>query len=406
MLAAFPPPAHAQGDRQSRGSWFRTTSWPLAPSRDGLPSRSGLRNVTPQNDRRGKRRRCCGLPIWGVVLLLILLLAIIAAAVFVPLEFFVWKNLGNQSSSASALSQCQASLDCKNGGTNVISGGTCSCICTNGFTGSDCGTSGSEGCTTTDLVSSMDQQTISNVTLGKAIPRLIADSYANFSIPLSGTSVLAKLNNSDLSCIAQNSLVTFDGSATRKGDGSDEVTSTSEKRMVNARDVSAAAATTAISVSPDDAESTLVLDSGSPSTVASEAASATSASSAATTTAASAEPTGTFTVTQEVLDFARVAVLYVLQEESQDHAAKAQTNLQTFFTEAGSDSGVTQSDASSLDIGNDNTIDLVNYSIDVGNGTVGGTTSTKRDIGDVALPVDGGHDPGPVRRGGSVLPPR
>lgn len=407
MLAAFPPPAHAQGDRQSRGSWFRTTSWPLAPSRDGLPSRSGLRNATPQNDRSGKPRRCCGLPIWAVVLLLILLLGIIAAAVFVPLEFFVWKNLGNQDKSTSALAQCQDSLVCQNGGTNVISGGTCSCICTNGFTGSDCGTSGSEGCTTTDLVSSVDQETISNVTLGKAIPRLIAASFANFSIPLSGTNVLAKLNNSDLSCIAQNSLVTFDGASMRKGDGSDKVTATSEKLVVDERDVSAAAATSAISVSPDEAATTLVLDQGSPTTATSEAASATSGSSEATTTEASAEPTETFTVTQEVLDFARVAVLYILQEESTDDAQTAQTDLQSFFTDAGSSSGKTQSEASSLKIGGDNTIDLVNYSLNVGNGTVGGNTNTKREMVDgLRLRLRHGQDRRLDRRGGAVLPLR
>ncbi|KAI5464518.1 hypothetical protein BGZ63DRAFT_350217 [Mariannaea sp. PMI_226] len=377
MLAAFPPPAQGQTDRQSRGSWFRNTSWPLAPSRDGPPSRSGLRNIQPHPGNRDRRGRCCGLPIWGFVLLLILVLAIIAAAIFVPLEFFVWKNLGNKHNSDSALKQCQQSLNCKNGGTNVISGGTCSCICTNGFTGWDCGTSGTEGCTTTDIVSSADQTAMSNVTIGKAIPRLIASSFANFSIPLSATSVIGKLNKSDLSCIAQNSLVTFDGSATREGSGSDKAKFISEELEVDKRVVNVAAANTAISVSPDTAETTLVLDGGSPTATSTHAASATSAAYKAPATETGPTPTSTFTVTEEVLDFARVAVLYVLQQESQDGAESAQTNLQAFFKEADGSYGATEEDALSLKIGGDNTVDLVHFTINLGAGTVGG--KTKRD---------------------------
>jgi hypothetical protein len=108
-----------------------------------------------------------------------------------------------------------------------------------------------------------------------------------------------------------------------------------------------------------------------------------------------------------VLDFARVAVLYILQEESTDDAQTAQNDLQSFFTDADSSSGKTQSEASSLKIGGDNTIDLVNYSINVGNGTVGGSTSTKRDMVDsLWLRFRRGQDRRLDRRGGAVLPHR
>lgn len=408
MLAAFPPPAQVQTDRQSRGSWFRTTSWPLAPGRQDQPSRSQLRNMAPQDEpRRDKRRRCCGLPMWGFILVMILLLGVIAAAVFVPLEFFVFKNLGNSTASSSELTKCQESLVCQNGGSNVISQGTCSCICTNGFTGSDCSTSGSEGCTTTDLVSSADDTTISNVTLGKAIPRLIAYSGTNFSIPLSGTSVMAKFNSGDLSCIAQNSLVTFDGSAARKGEASDKVEATDEELQVDQRDIKRAATTTAaitsaVTVSPDSAATTLVLDEGSPSPTGTGSSSGSKETSGSTTTDASATATAAFTVTEEVLDFARVAVLYVLQEESQDNAESAQTNLQRFFTSADESSGVTEAAASSVDIGSDNRIDLVNYTINIGSGSVGG--KAKRDIVyGRALRFDANQVRRNSRHGGSVI---
>ncbi|KAH7175488.1 hypothetical protein EDB81DRAFT_7083 [Dactylonectria macrodidyma] len=411
MLAAFPPPAQVQTDRQSRGSWFRTTSWPLAPGRQDAPSRSQLRNMAPQDEpQRDKRRRCCGLPMWGFILVMILLLCVVAAAIVIPLEFFVFKNLGNgNSATSSELAQCQESLVCQNGGSNVISQGTCSCTCTNGFTGSDCGTSGSEGCTTTDLVSSADDTTISNVTLGKAIPRLIAYSSSNFSIPLSGTSVMAKFNSGDLSCIAQNSLVTFDGSATRRGEASDKVESTDAEQLeLDGRDLqeratTTAAATSAITISPDIAATTLVLDEGSAPTTGTETADSSKATSSATATSDSAEATATFTVTEEVLDFARVAVLYVLQEESEDHAETVQTNLQRFFTSADTSSGVTESDASSVDIGNENTIDLVNYSIDIGSGSVGGKTK-RGAVPGLALGVGSDQIERFARHGGSVIP--
>ncbi|KPM38797.1 hypothetical protein AK830_g7780 [Neonectria ditissima] len=407
MLNAFPPPA-AQGDRQSRGSWFRTTSWPLAPSRQDGPSRSNLRNMTPPDEGgRQKRRRCCGLPMWGFIMLLILLLGVIAAAVFVPLEFFVFKNLVNKDNSSSALTQCQESLVCQNGGSNVISQGTCSCICTNGFTGSDCSSSGSEGCTTTDLVSSVDETTISNVTLGKAIPRLIANSNSNFSIPLSGTSVLAKFNSGDLSCIAQNSLVTFDGSSSRKGEASDKAESNSEKLVLDERapSATAAAATTAITISPDSAATTLVLDEGSaPATKTGDSSQTTSAAADATATDASATPSATFTVTEEVLDFARVAVLYVLQEQTQDDAESAQTKLERFFSQANESSGVTEGKASSVDIGGDNSVDLVNYTLNIGSGSIGG--KTKREAVDGLGLVGRGQVRSNARHGGSVIPNR
>src|SRR5690606_22940464 len=55
------------------------------------------------------------------------------------------------------------------------------------------------------------------VTLGQAIPRLLAAAQGNFSVPLSGTEILARFNSDSLSCTAQNSLVTFDGRSMRTG---------------------------------------------------------------------------------------------------------------------------------------------------------------------------------------------
>ncbi|KAJ4316912.1 hypothetical protein N0V84_007636 [Fusarium piperis] len=395
MLAAFPPPAQAP----ERGSWFRTTSWPLAPSRQGeAPSRLGLREMTTPDGDQKRRRRCCGLPVWGFVLVMILLLGIIAAAVLVPLEFFVFKNLSNKDKPQTELAQCQESLTCRNGGTNVLSKGVCSCICTNGFTGSDCSVGGSDGCTTADLGGDF-----SNVTIGKAIPRLLEGASANFSIPLNGTIILNSLNAGNLSCIAQNSLVTFDGSSTREGKASSkESESDSEEKLElesASPDLAVRAEPTSITIS-GEAPTFLVVDESTPTMVPTTTGSASGPEQTmATESGGAASPTATFAVTEDVLDFARVAVLYVLQEEDSESAQEAQSAIGRFLARAHKDSGVPTNTAESIKLGGNNTVDLLRFKIDLGSGAIGG--NAKRDV---TAPqarrstLDGAH--GSRRRGG------
>lgn len=296
---------------------------------------------------------------------MILLLCIIVAAVLVPLEFFVFKNLGNHDKPQSALAQCQQSLKCQNGGTNIMSQGTCSCICTNGFTGSDCSVAGSDGCTMTDFGGDL-----SNVTLGKNIPRLIEDSAKNFSIPLSGTAIMAKLNSQELSCIAQNSLVTFDGAASRKrGLMLDQ-----DKREAHAASLvpRAPESATAIVVSSETANPTkLIVDEGSPEGVPTTTGSATKSSSTAVPTQTQT-PTNKFQITNEVLDFARVAVLFVLQQQDLDSAQDTQSSIDKFFAKARKDDGVLVKEAENVSIGDKKSVDLLRYKITLGSSTVGG----------------------------------
>ncbi|GKT42391.1 uncharacterized protein ColSpa_02572 [Colletotrichum spaethianum] len=237
MLAAFPPPAATTPNPPNRGSWFRrasTTSWPLAPGSRGstpqpvtraMAARGSPLTRLESNDDNDevsstrRRRKCCGLPLWAFIVIVIIVLGIIAAAIVVPLEFFVFRR--NRTSAPPtaepALSQCQNQLKCENGGTNVISQGVCSCICINGFTGQTCAVAGATGCTTANLMGNSTSTNFSNVTLGQAVPRLLQQAQTNFSIPLDGTDILAKFNTESLSCIAQNSLVTFDGRSSRTG---------------------------------------------------------------------------------------------------------------------------------------------------------------------------------------------
>ncbi|KAL3954829.1 hypothetical protein ACCO45_010392 [Purpureocillium lilacinum] len=340
MLAAFPPPVHTpRGNRQSNASWFRPSSWP-AVGDQGARGHSRMSSIGGNDGAKKQRRRCCGLPLWAFILVIFLLLCLVVAAIVVPLEFFVFKNLGNHGDDKDSLANCQSSLTCLNGGTNVVSQGVCSCICTNGFTGSNCGQSGSMGCTTTNLVATDGSASINNVTLGRAIPRLISQGDANFSLPLSGTIVLAKVNTANLSCIAQNALVTFDGWSTRGGEAKDEVTDASGKaaRAVANRDENFPRCPSLRSPTP--------------------------------------APTGLFTVTEEVVDFGRVAMLYILQEESVNAAESAQTELQALFSRASKSKTqlgvqVTEQEARKVIVGGDNTINLVDFTVDLGKGPVG-----------------------------------
>ncbi|CZR70041.1 related to cell wall mannoprotein [Phialocephala subalpina] len=346
MLAAFPPPGIATPTRG--GTPTRpVSSWPSA----GQYGDSTDSSKTPK-----KKRRCCGLPCWGFILVLIILLIIIAAAVVVPLELLVFHKPSNKSSSTtvSALQQCEASSTtaCKNGGTSVIDNNSCACICTNGFTGSTCTTANATGCTTTTL------SNLANVTLGDSIERLIADAQTNFSIPLSESTIVARFNNANLTCASENALVTFDGESTREGNANDVVSSGTgtKKRWDTTSSASWSVATSA----------GIIYDS---STHSSSSASKTSSASTSTSSASSAatNPLGLFNITEEVLDFARVAVLYILQQEQLDSAVTAQSGLQKFF----SLQSFTNMAAANVSLGNGNLVDLLAFTVNVGNGTVG-----------------------------------
>lgn len=435
MLAAFPPPAQAQSRTGIRQSLRESVlSWPLPPLNSrmnnssprgagGGPGPSGLssgfasEDSSPEPQKKG--RRCCGLPMWGFILILVIIIILIAAAIIIPVEFFVIRRQNNNANTqAAAEQQCQNQLTCLNGGTNVVSNGICSCICTNGFTGFDCSTSDSAGCTTTTISGDTN---ITNVTVGDALPRLLTQASTNFSVPLSGSTIVSKLNAGNLSCSSENALVTFDGQSTRVGAATDVVEADTGAGIVQAAVVDAGniatitvmagqSTTTTLTISLTDSSSTLAptttvtvtrtfTSTWAPSTTLTSTI-ATSTLSSSTTTSTSSAPaatssTATFTVTEEVLDFARVGVLFVLQQDTLDQASTAQSTLQTFFNSA----AITIDKASNISLSNGNSIDLVNFHIDAGTGLVGSrTTSTKRDVEHMAIDLWDRNDPVPRDR--------
>jgi hypothetical protein len=347
------------------------------------------------------------------IILILVILSVIAAAIIIPLEFFVIRKQSLANPDAQpALQECQARVTCTNGGTNVVNQNVCSCICTNGFTGFDCSVAGATGCTTTSLSGDTN---INNVTLGDSIPRLIQQAQNNFSIPLSATSILAKFNSGNLSCSAENALITFDGQSTRQGPASAEIIPPGSVNALNLVDGTeldiviisiGIVATTTMTLKQQTAGPTIVKSPLVSPTVSinlgagaapqstsitpvttprlTTTISPTSTRTITTTISTSApQPTAvSFAVTEEILDFSRVAVLFVLQQETLAAAESAQILLQKFLTTAssgnkGSGGGVTFDQAKNVTLGNGNSIDLVHFLVDVGQGPTGGSSARR-----------------------------
>ena len=405
MLSAFPPPV-PNSPRNYRRSLLRNSTWPGRREQGRPPSSMSF---SEQNNTERPRRRCCGMPIWLFILVTIILLCLIVAAIVIPLEFFVFKNIGNQNKGRdnSAATQCKGILNCMNGGSSIIVQGNCSCVCVNGFTGADCTFSDSLGCTSTSLVSTDKATRISNATFGKAIPRLVAEASSNFSIPLSGAEVVAAFNKGNMSCLAQNALVTFNGRSTSGGAAAFE-----SDNAVDANGVTDAKEAfpviTIITFTPVTVTTTITIPnynypqlppaatalpppsttkvSNSPGTTIIEASTMPTqgaTTSIRTTDMPTQEPS--FTVKDDALDFARVSMLFILQQKGLDSASTAQQELQQFFTRAtqsGTKTGkpVTLTEASKVDLKGGNTINLVDLTIDVGNGPMGSKGNDKRGV--------------------------
>lgn len=400
MLAAFPPPAQpgASSSRRSIRNSIRdhVQSWPLPMNtRSNNTSREANGpDSDPDNPDKKQNRRCCGLPLWGFIVVMIVILVIMAAAIIIPIEFFVIRRQNNGNDAQASIQQCQEQLTCANGGTNVVNDGICSCICTGGFTGFDCTTAPSPGCTTFTLSS---PENMSNVTVGDAIPRLIQQAQSNFSIPLDGEQVIAKLNSANMSCTATNALVTFDGSAVRQS-------SAAALAQVNDVNVNAvvvdgvfwttitifAGQSTTITI---DAQNPLgtptgtvrqggstVLSTGTGTSIrptltvtptVTRTVTTTIPLSSGQTTVPTPTPTPGFKVTEDVLDFARVVVLFVLQEESLRGAEGVQVALQNLFSRTSP--VVSVEEARNVTVGGGWSVDLVDWRVDLGKGVVGGT---------------------------------
>ncbi|KAJ9622693.1 hypothetical protein H2203_006343 [Taxawa tesnikishii (nom. ined.)] len=351
ILASFPPPGLVTpGSRGSRGS-KPLSHWPSSGLRHStLPSESD-----PGEDRQ-ERRRCCGMPMWLFVVLMLILVLLIAAAIIVPIVLIVIPHQ-NHSSSSSTAASCASSLPCQNGGTNILgSDGSCRCLCVNGFTGQTCATASGAGCTTTDIDGT------NNATVGDAIPRLLQDAKTNFTIALDGSTILGLFSATNLSCTSENALVTFNGLSERSLEGrSEPAAETAPTKTLLARQDSISATVAAATAAATS--NGIVFQSGSPTATASSSAASSSASSDSSLSGATS------------IDFARVAVLFVLQDSGElNDAISAQEAFTDYFGSGTTETGQRIS-AQNITLGGGYTADLVTRTVLTGNGTTVGAST-------------------------------
>lgn len=337
MLAAFPPPGQDTPQRTGTPN-HPMSKWPSA----GIDSRAGMTDSGMSNEKSKQRRRCCGMPLWTFITLLIVLIFVIAAAVVIPVVLVVIPNQTKTNNSAAQESQtsgnnnggansnvpappaptlapgnnqCDGAITCQNGGVPILNQDrTCNCLCINGFTGRTCTNSDATGCTTTAVPGAAN-----NATMGSAIPRLLSDSVSSFNIPLNSTRVLAAFSQLSLSCATQNALITFNGLATRQ---------VAEVIMpVQIRETMEP--TRSIPLLLPDAHNEVKRQAiGAPG-----APSPSSISGNAKAAQPSSTPSVPISSNSRALDFARVGLLFVLQETGDlNAAAQGQETIQGLLT--------------------------------------------------------------------------
>ncbi|OJD27172.1 hypothetical protein ACJ73_01443, partial [Blastomyces percursus] len=204
ILASFPPPAVANPAGNNR--------WP-----GGLFAENDSRSRSDAEKAPEKgMRRCCGFPLWAVILACIIMLALISVAVIVPVALTVLPQSPGSVSAPLPPKNCRETHPCLNGGISVGNLDSCGCVCVDGFGGDRCAIAGDNSCTTINILN--DSSGFQNATLGASILRLFEDSEANFSIPLDTSKILRLFNRENVSCTSQNALVTFNGASRKRNE--------------------------------------------------------------------------------------------------------------------------------------------------------------------------------------------
>ncbi|RHZ47277.1 uncharacterized protein CDV56_100308 [Aspergillus thermomutatus] len=380
ILASFPPPAGTPEVRSSWPDFFRRTPMHHLRSNDTGPE-------TGEEKGQQRSRRCCGMPPWLFIFVCFLIIAIILVAVLVPV-FLV--AVPRHKSSSSSGSQCEKTTPCENGGVSVSSGSICSCVCANGYTGSRCTVGGDASCVTTEIVQG---STSKNATMGSDLPRLFEESSSNFSIPLDPISIMALFSQNNVSCTTENSLVSFKSlsSTSNKARRASLMESVGDwlisEKIAPAVEESAPSSTTGEIPTQTLAargsvgtKNGILFDESYTSTAAATTATPSSGTATEQTTQGTPPPKPTSTPTPaaipaKVLDFSRIAVLYIFEKTAAFNAAmQTEGNIETYLAASYSTSqtGTFDVDLSASGIKGNFTLNFDEFTITMPNGTVVG----------------------------------
>lgn len=388
-MASFPPPP-----RDGRSSWpafFRRSTFHNIDAQ-------AAHSDHEQEKQSNRPRRCCGLPLWLFIAICVVILLAITLAVLLPVFLIVVPQ-----EESNSLSSCEKSNPCRNGGVSVSSGSICSCVCTNGYTGSQCTKSGDGSCSTTNIG---ENSASKSATMGSDLPQLLEDSQKTFSIPLDPVTIMALFSQNDVSCTTQNELVSFNDVANNKNNSSntrrsvstqpseklpsdtEQSSSTSDSQLDIYRRTLAARASVATmngivfdnsSPSPDESSTgtqttaAAVEETTPPESTSTPTPTTTSSSSSATTTSTST-PTS---VPQKAINFSRTAVLYILEMTGTfDAAMESEESIQYYLKNTYPISGAGRYNVNLPKSGVKGSfaLDFDKYSITMSNGTsVGGS---------------------------------
>ncbi|KAJ5692196.1 hypothetical protein N7462_001619 [Penicillium macrosclerotiorum] len=368
ILASFPNPGLQTPE--TRGSW------PV------FFNRSGLRNVEPlgsnEDDPVAKKepRKCCGIPRKWFILLCILLFIIVVLAILLPV-FLIAVPKQNAKNSGS----CSTTNPCQNGGVSVSSGSECSCVCANGYTGSQCTVAGDSSCITSEV----DNGTISKkATMGSDLPDVFSYSEEKFGISLDTVTLMALFSMNNVSCKTENSLVTFDvetSSDTSKTRRAVELPV--DLAAVESADAFPSSSVGSIEPTPALIARTLATSNGilydgssgisessdstkTTSSATTTTATATAVTSAATSITASKASATASSVPTAVVEFSRVAVLYILEKTGSVLSASwSGSQIETYLEDSYSDATHPR-----LELLGEFGLDFENKTITLRNGTI------------------------------------
>jgi hypothetical protein len=328
--------------------------------------------------RRKQRRKCCGMSIPVFILVLIVTITLIAAAVLIPIFLIL---VPKQHKNSNNLSDCAASNPCRNGGKSIVSNNACVCVCSNSFTGDQCQTSGNtDDCMTITLNDGPTEY--KNATIGSSILPSLTDASTRFNVPLNVSTILSLFSTNNLTCTSENSIVDFNSTSTQGSKSrryvivpglepqphliqglpsKPQITARAEVdcpgSALEKRQQDAAGGGTstqngivfqASTIGPIDTNvpvvsgvSTVTSATGGSGAAPTSTTASASESASATSTSASASSTATSTVSDQDLAFARVVVLFVLQESHAiSVAVTAQQRMETFLGQTSRNSTV------------------------------------------------------------------
>ncbi|KAM5442474.1 hypothetical protein MferCBS31731_002352 [Microsporum ferrugineum] len=277
------------------------------------------------NDSKGKsevevpkaKRRFCGLPAPALIVFCIGLVLLLAIIITIPLA------VAGKPRNHSPMT-CELELPCNNRGVSVGTPGSCSCVCPEGYRGTTCSVLADEGCVIADLKDNRNLR--HDATVGSAIPRLVINSLRSFNIPLDVGKLLLLFDSENVSCNVENALVSFNGRNQKRGlpapkdprnNALLEYTLANRRRSGNV-DLAARAPQ---NTTPQPTSTPMPTRTSSSTRTSSPTSSPTRTSTPTSTTLPTPMPS--VDPSQNVLDFARISVLYIFEKTEKFSAAHA-----------------------------------------------------------------------------------